>query len=335
MQNQPPAAPDGATKLILFDLDGTLFDHYHSLRCAISAIQDGWPQVASHNRNDLISVYNSALQQAYDKFLSKEITYEETNALKIQLFFAAVGLAEPSLADITRFREIYQPAYRSNRRATPGAVEALVRLRESGHKLIIVSNGQVDDQTAKAKDIGVLHLVDGIVTSEEVGSSKPDPRMFERALGMFASAAPVPHETYMVGDSIDTDIRGGIDAGLRTILFAPVAPDSERDVSGVRVPIIHRMSEILAHFGVAEPRFELSFSHSVDGQKLVIHGLGIDLVTEERHCMCISKEDVRFLAERIGQVPKAVAGKRYISAISMLEGMIRCIAKVAMPINED
>jgi hypothetical protein len=48
-----------------------------------------------------------------------------------------------------------------------------------------------------------------------------------------------------------------------------------------------------------------------------------------------SKGDVRFLAERIGQVLQAGAGKRYISAISMLEGMIRCIAKVAMPINED
>jgi putative hydrolase of the HAD superfamily len=265
MQNQPPT-PDGATKLILFDLDGTLFGHYHSLRCAVSAIQDGWPQLASHNRNDLISVYNGALQQAYDKYLSKEITYEETNALNVQLFFAALGIPEPSLEDITRFRKSYQPAYRSNRRATPGAVEALVRLREAGHELVIVSNGQVEDQTAKAKEIGILHLVDGIITSEEVGSPKPDRRIFKRALEKFAGAVPAPpHETYMIGDSIDTDIRGALDAGLRTILYAPVAPDSERDVSGVRVPIIHHFSEILAHFGVAEPRFKLSFSRSVDG----------------------------------------------------------------------
>ncbi|KAL3441824.1 HAD-like domain-containing protein [Aspergillus insuetus] len=181
MQNQLPA-PDGAAKLILLDLDGTLFDHYHSLRCAISAIQDGWPLLASHNRNNLISVYNGALQQAYDKYLSKEITYEETNGLKVKLFFAAIGLPEPSLADIARFREIYQPAYRSNRRATPGAVEALVRLRESGHRLVIVSNGQIDDQTTKAKVIGILHLVDGIITSEEVGSPKPGRRIFEEGL---------------------------------------------------------------------------------------------------------------------------------------------------------
>ncbi|KAL4781731.1 HAD-like domain-containing protein [Aspergillus varians] len=328
MQNSS-LAPRWTGKAILLDLDGTLFDHYHSLRCAITAIQVAWPALARHNRQDLITAYSGALQQAYDKYLSKELTYEETDALNVQLFFAALGLPELRPEEIVRFCGIYKPAYRSNRRATPGAVEALVRLRESGYRLAIVSNGQIDDQTTKAEAIGICHLVDAIFTSEEAGSPKPGRRIFELALEAFAV---VPHETYMVGDSVDADIRGGVDAGLGTVLYDPVTRDSRRCLFDVQVPVIHHMSQLLGHFGVAEPMFEPTFAH-LPGQ-LVVHGLGIDLVTEKRHCMCISKGNVRFLAESMGGILQTASERQYISAISLLERMIRCIANAAMPIDE-
>ncbi|CEL04175.1 hypothetical protein ASPCAL05306 [Aspergillus calidoustus] len=247
MMQNPSLARRSTGKLILLDLDGTLFDHYHCLRCAISAIQDEWPPLASHSRDALIAVYDCALQQAYDKYLNKEITYEETDALKVQLFFSTLGLPGPIPDEISRLRSIYKPAYRSNRRATPGAVETLVRLRNSGYKLAIVTNGQSEDQTAKAEAIGVCHLVDAIFTSEQVGAPKPDGRIFEMALEAFGVT---PHEAYMVGDSIDSDIRGGMDAGLNTILYDPPAQDSERCLFGVQVPVMQHMGQLLGHFGL-------------------------------------------------------------------------------------
>jgi FMN phosphatase YigB (HAD superfamily) len=56
-------------KVVLFDLDNTLFDHYHSLRSAISAVQEKYASPGGNNLQDLIGKDNAALQRAYDKYL--------------------------------------------------------------------------------------------------------------------------------------------------------------------------------------------------------------------------------------------------------------------------
>ncbi|KAL2851555.1 HAD-like domain-containing protein [Aspergillus pseudoustus] len=236
-------------KVVLFDLDGTLFDHHHSLACAISAVRDGWPGLSTYSLDHLVDRYNAALQEAYDMYLRKEIAYEDTNALKVKLFFTLLGLTKPSQDEIIQFRALYKPAYRSSRRGTPGAVETLIRLRELGYRLAIVTNGQIDDQNDKAQDIGVHHLVDRIVTSEEAGRPKPDPSIFQLALEGFGT---LPDEAFIVGDSVESDIRGGLDAGLKTILYTPSAQDSQRLLFGVQVPVIRHMSELLGYVDVAE-----------------------------------------------------------------------------------
>jgi hypothetical protein len=86
------------------------------------------------------------------------------------------------------------------------------------------------------------------------------------------------------------------------------------------------------HFGITSHPFESHFT-SAPG-KLVIEGIGIDLVTEPRHCLQVSKEVVQFLAERMGAVHAYAAKKRHILAMSLMESMIRAIAKAVGPIDE-
>ncbi|KAL6904274.1 HAD-like domain-containing protein [Trichoderma evansii] len=156
-------------KVVFFDLDGALFDHCYSLRLAISAIQRKYTGLAEKNIKELIDQYNVALQRAYDAYLDKVTTYEEADIWKIHLFFASFGLPEPSLDEAQKFRDAYKAVYRENRRTTLGSIETLVRLREHGYRIAIITNGQVQDQTDKAKAIGILHLIDRIITSGETG----------------------------------------------------------------------------------------------------------------------------------------------------------------------
>lgn len=223
--------PTAATKIVLFDLDNTLFDHHHSLRSAISAVQAQYVSLSNYVHEDLIERYHNALQAAYDKYLRKEITYDEADSLKVQIFYEGLGLPQPNLEDIKEFRSIYKNAYRKNRRATPGAVETLVRLRESGYRIAIVTNGQTEDQTAKTEAIGIRHLVDRIVTSEEAGCCKPDSRIFRFAIDTIAKGAVSPM-VYMIGDSADSDIKGALDAGLNAILYSPLAQMSRLSLYG-------------------------------------------------------------------------------------------------------
>ncbi|KAH7305486.1 HAD-like domain-containing protein [Stachybotrys elegans] len=233
-------APETTPRVILFDLDNTLFDHYHSMRTAVVAVQKRYITLQSKGVEDLIEHYNSALQQAYDAYLARDITYEEADIKKVRLFFTDLGLPEPSMGDIKEFRSIYKPAYQESRRATPGSIETLVRLRErTDYHLAILTNGQIEDQETKAKDIGVYQHVDCVITSEEACYAKPDVRIFQYALQKFDASAET---AIMVGDSAESDIKGAIDAHLdRAILYSPVTKEYHQLILGQKIPIVHDM----------------------------------------------------------------------------------------------
>jgi putative hydrolase of the HAD superfamily len=99
-------------------------------------------------------------------------------------------------------------------RPYPDVLPALDELRGRGLTLVIASNWDcsLPDWLARA---GITELVDGVVTSAEVGAPKPDPRVFERAL---AIAGVMPSEALHVGDKVDNDVKGAAAAGVRAVL---------------------------------------------------------------------------------------------------------------------
>ena len=88
-----------------------------------------------------------------------------------------------------------------------------------------VSNGTVAAQTKKMKLSGFGELLDGVFLSENMGSEKPNVGFFEK---VFAKIQPVDKsKTIIVGDSLTSDMQGGINAGIKTCLYAP---------NGINVP---------------------------------------------------------------------------------------------------
>jgi putative hydrolase of the HAD superfamily len=96
----------------------------------------------------------------------------------------------------------------------PEVAAVLTELRAAGHTLVVISNWDVSlhDQLAAT---GLAALVDGAVSSAEVGAGKPHAAIYERAL---AVAGAEPKAAVMVGDSPDTDIAGALALGIRAIL---------------------------------------------------------------------------------------------------------------------
>jgi putative hydrolase of the HAD superfamily len=99
-------------------------------------------------------------------------------------------------------------------RPYPDVLPALGDLRERGLTLVVASNW--DCSLADwLEPAGITDLVDGVVTSAEVGAPKPHPRVFERAL---AIAGVAPSEALHVGDKVDNDVEGAAAAGVRALL---------------------------------------------------------------------------------------------------------------------
>lgn len=101
---------------------------------------------------------------------------------------------------------------------------ALHQLASLGLKLGIISNGATTTQEAKIVALGLEPLMDVILISEREGVRKPDPAIFNLALGRLGVRADA---AWFVGDNPDADMRGASEAGLTAVLrrsWAPSAP---------------------------------------------------------------------------------------------------------------
>ncbi|MFQ6135970.1 MAG: TIGR02253 family HAD-type hydrolase [Candidatus Hydrothermarchaeales archaeon] len=95
----------------------------------------------------------------------------------------------------------------------PRVVPTLLDLKKR-YKLGVISNGLAIKQWEKLVGLGIHHLFDIVVTSEEQGFEKPDKEIFQHAIEKLGFK---PKECVMVGDRIDTDILGASKAEMRTI----------------------------------------------------------------------------------------------------------------------
>ena len=100
-------------------------------------------------------------------------------------------------------------------RCRPEVMDGLSRLRASGWKVAIVTNGTADNQLGKIQRTGLADAVDGYALSGIEGIRKPDVGLFEIAARRCGTS--LANGGWMVGDHPVADIGGGQTAGLRTV----------------------------------------------------------------------------------------------------------------------
>jgi len=111
----------------------------------------------------------------------------------------------------------------------PEVPAALARLRGDGIRLVVASNWDVSLHDVLART-GLTPLLDGIVTSAEVGVAKPDPELFQAALQV---AGASPADALHVGDSLIEDVQGARAAGIEPIWLR--REDGGDDVADARI----------------------------------------------------------------------------------------------------
>jgi len=79
----------------------------------------------------------------------------------------------------------------------------LLKLREAGYKIGVVSEGRAVKQWQKLIQLGIQHLFDCVITSEEIGAATMKPELFKSVLKEFKVR---PEETIFVGNKLETDI---------------------------------------------------------------------------------------------------------------------------------
>ena len=97
-----------------------------------------------------------------------------------------------------------------------GAHELMDYLRQRGYRMHMTSNGFHEVQYKKLAACGLRDYFDTIILSEDAGVNKPSPQYFDYALQVSGAQRGT---TLMIGDNLQTDILGALNAGIDAILF--------------------------------------------------------------------------------------------------------------------
>ena len=197
-------------RAILFDLDDTLFDHRRASGMAIGALHAAHAPALCFEQFAL--KHAEVLEAFHTRFLNGEFTLDEARVARMQTLFAAFDLKlDASAAE--RAARLYREQHRANRHLLPGVMELLETLREHC-RLGIVTNNSTVEQIDKLRALDIAHFFDAVVISEEVGVTKPDPKIFSIALERIGASA---RDTVFVGDNWTNDIGGAVNAGMAAV----------------------------------------------------------------------------------------------------------------------
>ncbi len=98
-----------------------------------------------------------------------------------------------------------------------GCIEILDYLKPK-YPMTIITNGFKEVQHKKMINSKILHYFDHIVISENIGHQKPAKEIFEHALQLNNS---LPKDVLMIGDNVEADIQGAVNAGIDSVFFNP------------------------------------------------------------------------------------------------------------------
>jgi 2-haloacid dehalogenase len=194
-------------ELVLLDADDTLFDFGACEAAALwAALGDAgipWSDRAPEE-------YARANREAWAAFEKGLLSHEELKLRRFEDFLGRMGIE----ADARIVGGLYVERLSEQRVLMPGAEETLRRLAVS-YKLVLVTNGIKEVQRRRLKGSPIALYLSATIISEEIGFAKPDPRMLDAA----ARAAGVSDKSSMiiVGDSLSSDIRAGLDYGIDTV----------------------------------------------------------------------------------------------------------------------
>lgn len=131
------------------------------------------------------------------------------------------------------WEDTFEAATSATLRAEAGAVETIETLADAGIEQAIVSDIDTREAENMLDTFGVRACFDHVTTSEAVGYTKPDERMFRDALSATETA---PERTLMVGDRHSHDVAGAAKVGLGTAGYGKKAwgPKTDHEISELR-----------------------------------------------------------------------------------------------------
>lgn len=207
-------------KNILLDLDNTILNFSVAERMAA---KNALLTAGIQPTDEMLTRYHEINEDQWRLLELGEICHEQIKVRRYELLFEEAGIDKSPLETAN----IYESLLGIGHYFMEGA-EELLRKLSGEYRLYLVTNGASSVQKSRIKSADIAKYFRGIYISEDVGYNKPDVRYFE------ACFKDIPDfrrdETVMIGDSLTSDMRGGINAGIKTVWFNPSCAANSSDI---------------------------------------------------------------------------------------------------------
>ncbi len=201
-------------KHLFFDLDHTLWDFETNSRETLQELYElnklDTKGVAEFSHFfERYTYHNNRLWDRYSKGFIKQ---DELKWKRMWLSLLDYKLADETLSRTLSLQFLERLPHKKN--LFPHTIEVLTYLQEKGYDLHLITNGFETIQHSKLANSSLTDFFTHVITSEGSNSLKPNKEIFNYAL---AKANARQHHSIMIGDNLEADIRGGINAGMDTI----------------------------------------------------------------------------------------------------------------------
>lgn len=197
---------------LLFDLDDTLLDYGAAETHALEHLFNDFELKLTPRVKQVFQQYNVGMWQRYER---GELSWDQL----MDHFFADYFKVYHKL-NVPGRKTIhtYLTYLSDNHQLIPGTRTVMDYLRRQGYRIFAVTNGQKIVQDKRLKDAHLLQYFDDIFISQVIGAQKPSKEMFDYVLTAIDGK---PNNTIMIGDSLSSDIQGGVNAHLDTLWYNP------------------------------------------------------------------------------------------------------------------
>lgn len=198
-------------KHLFFDLDHTLWDFEANSRQTLEELYHSM-QLGEKGVNDFDLFHKNYLvhnDKLWDRYRNGYVKVDELRWKRMWLTLLDFKIADEPLA-----REMgvqFLDLLPTRKLLFPYTVEILNYLHDKNYRLHLITNGFEKTQHSKLKYSGLDKYFEEVITSEGSNSLKPHKEIFDFA---FQKTGALPQESIMIGDSMDVDILGALNAGI-------------------------------------------------------------------------------------------------------------------------
>ena len=221
---------------LFFDADGTLFDYNLA---EATAFQKAFALLAIPFEDSHLQTYRQINHKLWQALERQEIGPEILRVRRFELLLEALRLSGPP----DQLSTIYTEQLGLCTDLMDGAYEVLQSLYGRS-RIAIVTNGLKTVQRSRLEHSTIREFISELVISEEVGAAKPHPAFFEAAFARTEN--PPKNDVLIVGDSLTSDMQGGLNYGIDTCWYNPVdEPGSDRLPIIYEIKHLHQLLEII------------------------------------------------------------------------------------------